>query len=230
MIDKLITLLENVDKDIKINKVRYTYDGIPVPSVTQIISKCIYEDYITQWANHLGFKHVKYKNKLEEAATIGTNGHNAVEDYLQNGTESDNICYKSFRIWWDMLLANNTVEILGIEQQMILPYCSGTYDLLLRINGKIYLLDLKTSNIVGYKYFIQLAAYRHMLYVTQNINIDGCIILQLDKFNPSFEEFTLDFSNTDHYNFIEHCAFTFMSMALSYYNIVKAEALFKQLF
>lgn len=230
MIDQLITLLDNVDKNIHIDKIRYTYNDIPVPSVTQILSKCIHEDYIVQWANFLGFKRIKYKDKLNEAANIGTNGHNAVEKYLKEGIEVDNVCYKSFKIWWDMINANNTVEILSIEEQMVLPYCSGTYDILIMINGRIYLIDLKTSNHVGYKYFIQLAAYRHMLYITKGINVDGCIVLQLDKEDPSFEEFTLDFSIKEHYDFIEHCAFTFMSLALAYYNITKAEATFKQLF
>lgn len=231
MVDKIVNLLETIDKsEVKMDKVRYTYDGIPVPSVTQILSKCIAEEYLIKWANYLGFKRIKYKDQLGLAATIGTDGHNAVEDYLVNGIECENICYKSFRIWWDALCKNNTVEIIGIERQMLLPYCSGTYDILLKINGKIFLVDLKTSNHVGYKYFIQLAGYRHMLYKTEGINIDGCLILQLDKEIPSFEEFTLDFSIAEHYEFIEHCAFTFVSLVLSYYNTNKAESMFKQIF
>lgn len=231
MIDKLISVLNEIDKsDVNISKIRYTYEGIPVPSVTQILSRCIAKDYLIGWANYLGFKRIKYKDQVGLAATMGTDGHNAIETYLRDGTECNNICYKSFKIWWDMLNAVHSVELLGMEEELVLPYCSGTYDVLLKIDGKIYLVDLKTSNHVGFDYFLQLAAYRHLLYKVKNINIDGCLVLQLDKENPSFEEFALDFSNIEHYNFIEHCAFTFMSLALSYYNINKAETMFKQIF
>lgn len=231
MIEKIVGLLESIDKsEVDIENIRYTYNDIPVPSVTQILSKCIAEEYLIKWANYLGFKRIKYKDQVGLAATIGTDAHNAIEAYLKDKIECISVPFKSFRLWWDMLCANNEVEIIGIEEQMVLPYCSGTYDILLKINGRIFLVDLKTSNHIGYKYFIQLAAYRHMLYKTKGINIDGCLILQVDKEEPSFEEFTLDFSIPEHYQFIEHCAFTFMSLALSYYNINKAESMFKQIF
>lgn len=231
MIDRLLSIISDIDKsDVKVDKVRYTYEGIPVPSVTQILSKCIAKEYLIGWANYLGFKRIKYKDQVGLAASIGTNGHNAVEAYLRDGTECDNTCYMSFRIWWDMLNKEHTVEIISMEEELVLPYCSGTYDILLKIDGRVFLVDLKTSNNVGYEYFIQLAAYRHLLYKVKNINIDGCLILQIDKEEPSFEEYALDFSNMDHYAFIEHCAFTFIGLALSYYNINKAETLFKQIF
>lgn len=208
----------------------YNYFDKPVPSVTTILSKCIHEDYIVSWANYLGFKRIKYKDKLNEAAIAGTAGHNAVENYLKYNEIEDNIPLESFRLWWDMLNESNTVEILGIEERLILPYCGGTYDILLSINGRIFLVDLKTSNHLSYKYFIQLAAYRHMLYKVKNMNIDGCIILQLDKNVPSFNEQLLDFSIDEHYQFIEHCAFTFMSLVAAFYNIHKAEYLWNKLF
>lgn len=231
MIKKLIQVLEESDKSsVNISKVRYNIDGTPIPSVTQIIGKCISEEYLMGWANYLGFKRIKYKDQVGLAATIGTDGHNAIESYLSTNAESDNMCYLSFRVWWDMLTSTHVVKILGMEEELILPYCAGTYDLLLDIDGRIFLIDFKTSNHVSYKHFIQLAAYRHMLYKVKNINIDGCLILQVDKETPSFEEFALDFANAEHYSFIEHCAFTFVSLALSFYSINKAEGMFKQIF
>jgi hypothetical protein len=232
MLEKLLEILDDIDKTkVSLTKVRYTYNGIPVPSVTQILSRCIHEDFLMSWANSLGFRHIKYHDELNKAANMGTAGHNAVEAYLRDGTECDNVPYKSFRIWWDMLTANNDTKILGMEQEMVLPYASGTYDLLLEINGKKYLVDLKTSNNVGYKYFIQLAAYKHLLYNTMGVVLDGgCLILQLDKFEPSFEEYMLDFSNTEHLNFINQCEVTFLSLAMSYYSVDRTESMFKQLF
>ena len=216
--------------EIKPEKIRHTYKGIPVPSVTQILSKCIHEDYIVNWANYLGFKRIKYKDELNRAAEVGTIGHNAIERFLKDGSVSDNIPYLGFKLWWDIITSSNNVEILGIEEEMTLPYCGGTYDLLLSINGLPFLVDLKTSNHISYKYFIQLAAYRHMLYKTKGINLNGCIVLQVNKNEPGFNEYLLDFNNISHYQFIEHCTVTFLNLALSYYNIYKAESLYKQIF
>ena len=56
----------------------------------------------------------------------------------------------------------------------------------MRINGKIYLIDFKTSNHVTYKYYLQLAAYSKVLREKENINIDGVIILQLNKYQPKY--------------------------------------------
>lgn len=232
MNNQLLPLLEELSKDkLKLDKSRYTLNGIPVPSVTQILSKCINEPYIAKWANYLGFKRIKYQEELNRAAAIGTKGHNAIEAYISNKTEDDtNMCLQSFLLWWNIINANNKTEIIGMEEAIVLPYCGGTYDLLLNINGKVYLVDFKTSNHVSYKYFIQLAAYRHMLYVNKSINIDGCIVLQVDKHEPMFTEYLLDFSIDDHYAFIEHCADTFFSLCLSYYHISQAEAMFKNIF
>lgn len=231
MNDKLLELLNKIDfSEISLEKIRHKYKGIPVPSVTQILSKCIHEDYIVSWANYLGFRRIKYKDELNSAAILGTKGHSAIEDYLRNGTTSDNIPYLGFRLWWDIINTDNTIEILGIEEEISLPFCGGTYDLLLSINGLPYLVDLKTSNHISYKYFIQLAAYRYMLYITKGINVNGVIVLQVDKNEPGFNEYLLDLSNTLHYQFMEHCCSTFFSLVLSYYNIHKAESLYKQIF
>lgn len=232
MNEQFLPLLEDLSKNkIKLSKNRYTLNGIPVPSVTQILSKCINEPYIAQWANYLGFKRIKYQEELNRAATIGTKGHNAIEAFITDKTNDEgNMCLQSFILWWDIINQNHKVEIIGMEEALVLPYCGGTYDLLLKIDERIYLVDFKTSNHISFKYFIQLAAYRHMVYVNKNINIDGCIVLQVNKFEPLFTEYLLDFTNDDHYAFIEHCANTFFSLCLSYYHISQAESMFKNIF
>lgn len=208
----------------------YLYLNRKVPSVTTILSRCIHEESLMSWANYLGFKRIKYRDRLNEAAMIGTAGHEAIENFLSKDIISENIPLKGFIIWWNILIASNSVKLLGMEERMILSYCGGTYDILLQINDRIYLVDLKTSNHITYKYFIQLAAYRHLIYKTKGINIDGCIILQLDKEEPGFQEYLLDFSIDEHYQFIEQCAFTFISLVLSYYNIAITEKAYKNIF
>lgn len=200
---------------------RYIYNGIPVPRVTEIIHKMISEESIIQWANSLGFRRKSYTKTLNEAADYGTAAHSAIECILKGELippSSPTVIIDSFNLWWNTITSNNQVEILGQEQQLVCKYFGGTYDLLLKINGKVYLVDFKTSNYVTYKYYLQLAAYRSMLRL-QDINIDGMIILQLSKAAPGYNEYVLDLSNKEHLCFIDACENCFMSLVYGYYHI-----------
>ena len=64
----------------------------------------------------------------------------------------------------------------------------------------------------------------------QGIEIEGCIILQVDKKKPSYEEYVLDFNNQEHKTFIDLCLNTFFSITYAYYNRVQVEQQFKNLF
>ena len=94
---------------------------------------------------------------------------------------------------------------------------------------KIYLVDYKTSNHIGFKYILQLAAYRYMLRTELGIEIDGCIILQLAKDRVSYNEYVLNFSNPDHLKYINDSETTFLSLVYSYYNIINIEDRYKNL-
>ena len=208
----------------------YVYNGTKVPRVTSILSRMIHNDYLMDWANSLGFRKKKYREALQEAADIGTCTHEAIENFLSNNQEDVQITFVGFKMWWDNLLKNNTVDILGTEQKIVCQWFGGTYDALLKINGKIYLVDWKTSNHVTSNYFLQLSAYRFILYTIYNINIDGCIVLQLNKKEPGFNEFVLDFSNIDHFNFINQCEKTFLSLVYGYYNLSYTNDCFNKIF
>lgn len=211
-------LLHELDFEIKPDSNVYQYNGIYVPRVSEILSATIHEEYLLKWANSLGYKHINYLNKLNESANIGTETHKCIEEFLNSGIKSDLIPFNSFIKWWE-IITNNKTNVLATEQSLVCRWFGGTYDLLLEINDKIYLIDFKTSNRISYKYWIQLSAYRYMLYNTKGINIDGCIILHLDKNTPSFDEYILHFDDIDHLNFINRCTDTFFSMVYQYYNI-----------
>ena len=95
----------------------------------------------------------------------------------------------AFKEWWHGINECHRVKVLGQEQSLFCEYFAGTYDLLISIDDKPYLIDFKTSNHVGYKYFMQLAAYRYLLYSQKNINVEGCIILQFDKQGNFIKEY-----------------------------------------
>ena len=237
-------LKQKVYTDDTIKEGRYFYNDIPVPRVTEILSKMLHEDYLMTWANAIGlYKRQKYKEVLEKSAEIGTYSHELVEQYIKE-QEYDisqfNINSKaiydasinaveSFKLWYNDVFTYNKVEVLGIEQKLSCPWFGGTYDMLIKINGRTYLTDFKTSNHIGYKYALQLAAYKYMLSL-QEITIDGTIILQLDKKKPSYTEYIMDFSNGKHFEFINDCTECFLSLVYAYFQRIKVEKQFKEIF
>ena len=206
----ILNLLEQNSLELKLKEEKYFYNGVPVPRVTEIISKMISEEYLMYWSNSLGFKRIS-------------------RFLLGETFASNNIPYLGFRKWWIDVNSNNTIKVLGSEQELVCPYFGGTYDLLLEINGLVYLVDFKTSNHVSYKYYLQLAAYKYMLEL-KGYNIAGCIILQLNKEEIQYTEYPLIFSNPDHLNFINASLNTFLSLVYSYYNIYQCERMYKQIF
>lgn len=209
---------------------RYIYDGnIYVPRTTEIISKCIHEDSLMVWSNNIGFKHKKYRDVLNIAAEYGTKVHYGIECFLKAkpipiDTPMNSLI--AFINWWNTIIQNNSISILGQEHKLVCKLYGGTYDLLLKINNKIYLTDFKTSNHISYKYYLQLAAYRKMLKEIENIDIDGTIILQLSKNYPNYREYVLNFDNKDHLNYINMAERTFNSMVYTYYHLNTLEKRF----
>lgn len=230
-IDKLEQLLIETTPKINEENSDYVYNGIVVPRVTVILNKCIHSDSLIYWANSLGFKHKSYKKTLDRAAMIGSYSHNSIDNFLSTGEdaimpempiESTN-AYKSFLKWFNDINSFASVEVIFHEKQLTCKFFGGTLDGLYRINGKIYLVDYKTSNHITFKYCLQLAAYKYMLREVLSINIDGCIVLQLSKNDVSYNEYVLNFNNIDHLSFINECEHTFLSLVYSYYNIINIE-------
>lgn len=63
-----------------------------------------------------------------------------------------------------------------------------------------------------------------------NIDIDGCIILQLSKSDVQYNEYVLDLKdNQQHIDFINACENTFLSLVYAYHNTMHVESLFNKL-
>ena len=102
--------LENIRPELDTD--RYKWNGIPVPRVTNIISKTIHEDFLMYWANSLGFKHKGYKKTLDAAADYGTKTHDALEKFLKGepipeGTPTNPI--DGFKLWWALIYKSSIV-------------------------------------------------------------------------------------------------------------------------
>lgn len=137
--------------------------------------------------------------------------------------------YQSFLKWFTMICNIAIVRVIFHEKTLTCKYFGGTLDGLYEINGKIYLVDYKTSNHITFKYCLQLAAYRYMLRTELGIEIDGCIILQLAKDSVSYNEFVLNFDNPNHLKYMNDCEMAFLAIVFAYYNITKVEEGYKTL-
>ena len=129
----------------------YTYDGQPVPSVTQVLQDCRLIDFT-----------MVPEAALTDAAAFGTAVHLAC-DYFDLGQldgESLNADVNKCLTQWIKFLADFKVEIIESEGQI---YSSryryaGTFDRVVKINGRITLLDIKTG-IKQKAHGVQTAAY-----------------------------------------------------------------------
>ena len=211
----------------------YECNGKPVARVTNIISKMIGEPYLLKWANSLGFKHQSYNAVLSQFAVIGTKVHKGIERLIKGEKfEEDSKFYPvftGFMNWWNYMNSNYNIEVLGQEHKLVCNLYGGTYDLLLKINGVPWLVDFKTSNHITYKYFLQLSAYSRLLRENEYINIVGCTILQVDKYEPKYTEYLLNISNERDRDYFNMCERTFMSLVYGYYHIKYLENRFENI-
>ena len=232
--ENVLSLIKDNNLCISDKNSNYTNEnGIKVPRVTEILSAMIHSDALMYWANNLGFKGIRYKSALNKAADIGSDAHSHIERFLKDKLQSeDNVPFLGFMMWYNIITIDKglMVNVIYSEHTIVCDWFGGTLDCLMNIGNKIYLIDFKTSNQVTYKYFLQLAAYRYMLRVVEGIEIDGVIVLQLDKDYPGFNEYLLQFSIPEHLNFMNACEQAFASLVYAFYNIKNIEMMYKNIF
>lgn len=160
-----------------------------------------------------------YKKKQTRGKDVGSQAHEWLERYLkafrdgeklptpieidfdpENEVEVDQASnlQESMKEFTDWFNAQKIDEILGIEYLVYSReqgYC-GTFDSLMTINGKTYLIDFKTSNSsweypngVYPEYMAQLAGYDEALceeFPEYNDKIDGYMVWNASKQKPMF--------------------------------------------
>ena len=171
--DTVSALMERMSKLEVESRDTYQLDGKRVPRVTEVLSAMLHEDGLMNWANGLGWKRISYRAFMRDAADKGTYSHLAVEKYLRNGSldlnelgipnerimQTVQSCMDGFVDWWKKLHKKyKKIEIVFLEETMIHPYFGGTCDCLLKLDGKYWLVDFKTSNHMNFNYALQLAA------------------------------------------------------------------------
>lgn len=116
---------------------------------------------------------LEYTRRRDSGASTGTEAHALVEQYLKgqqvmlaHSSQEAKNAYGAFVTWFEQAMP----QVINVEEVIysVQHEFAGTYDCMLRIDGKVYLCDLKTTNAskaapngVYAENFVQLGAYAH---------------------------------------------------------------------
>lgn len=150
------------------------------------ISEIRYMDWI-DWIKEARKAHCQ---KRDKAGDIGTFVHKQIEKWINNKpTEKMTLqaqkMFRNFTNW----ATENKVKFLASERQVYSEkyFFAGTYDFLCKIDGKIWLGDIKTSSGIYPEMFFQCAGYQICEEEMGERKIDGHIIVNLKK-DGTFKE------------------------------------------
>ena len=138
-------------------KHEYRLDGKVIPSVTQVLSPLYSWDHINP-------------EVLRQKAELGTSVHYACELDNHGNLDESSVHEKvaGYLEGWRLFKREMKPEILLNEKRLYHPTrgYAGTLDLNLRMQGRLWLTDLKASVALYPQVGVQLAAYEDLLRVT----------------------------------------------------------------
>lgn len=139
----------------------------------------------------------------DEAGGVGTIAHNAAERYINDWIASgemppsivsfapencDPRSIASMRAVEAFFKKHNIVPLASEILVGDIRYSAGTLDFLALMDGKLTLIDFKTSNAVDkISYSLQVAAYKYFFEGMTGLKIKECKILHLSKDYDKFE-------------------------------------------
>lgn len=194
------------------NDVRYYRDSQEnlVPSVTSILSATGDKTGIDAWKRRVGNKAAKAI--VEEATSIGSAVHLAIENYLYGKTwknfTDDKLGLLSEQIAKRFIddCLGDIEEVWGLESGLVLDgLYAGTADCIGIFKGKPTIIDFKTAKKIKRKdwiedYFLQGAAYANAHNVMFGTQIKSIAILMVDR-DLLFKEFLI--SDNEFVNFTD---------------------------
>ena len=171
-------------------------DGTAVPGVTTILN-ILAKPALVKWANNLGLQGIDSSKYTDDKANIGTLAHLMIADYLR-GEKTDTSEYSKSQIdqaensvlsffEWEK---QHDLKAILVEEPMVSEHFrfGGTIDCLAELDGKLTLIDFKTSKDIYEEMLIQLAAYTQLLNVNGHV-IDNARILRIGRDeDEGFEE------------------------------------------
>ena len=187
---KIKRLVEYKEGDKQVNVLDsrfYNRDGKYYPSVTSVLNYFPKNKFFHSWLKDVGHNADIIAQK---AAGECTKVHNAIERFI-NGEEIqwiDEYGKAQYNLdVWKMILKfadfwnTHKPELIAAEYHVFSDNheYAGTADLICKINGKLWLLDIKTSNSLHTSFSLQLAAYAMAWSETHNTPIEETGVLWL---------------------------------------------------
>lgn len=180
-------LVQHTEPDVRFYEDEAT--GKNYPSVTTILDLLPKDPFLEMWKDKNGAEAVN--NVLYKASVSGTKVHNEIDrfcqEFMEDGEASmfwfDEFGNKRFdRIEWEMLIKfvdffdNFVEEVILSEARMKSDelFVSGTVDGVLRLtDGRVVVIDYKTSNTISDKFSVQSWCYAKMVEENYGLEING---------------------------------------------------------
>jgi len=129
----------------------YIYDGVILPSITQILKL------------KFGNKYIGVSQRtLERASELGTEVHKKIEEYETKGIDDDSCKelhnYKFLKSRYGFKCLQNEIPIVLFLDDK--PVSAGRIDLILELDGKVGIADIKRTSVFDKEY----VAYQTNLY------------------------------------------------------------------
>ena len=151
---------------------RYRNDAGDIVVGTTTVVNLMAKPFLITWANKLGLDGIDSTKYVDNLADIGTLSHYMIEcklktepinlkDYSANQIDQAGICADKFWTW----KRENKFDLIHSEMQLVSEkyQFGGTLDIYCKLNGKLTLIDIKTSKRVYDNMFTQVAAYANLL-------------------------------------------------------------------
>jgi len=180
-------------------------DGTEVPGASTIAKIGEDSNGLIHWAWKLGTEGKDYRKVRDQAADIGTVAHFMIECFLHNhepdlsefspaDVEKATMAFNNFRKWWD----EEGLTVIEPEVQLVSEewLFGGTIDAPSRDrDGKIVLLDWKTSKAIVGAHKIQLAGYEQLWNENRpDMKVQRRAIVRIGKESPDDFEVAWIFS------------------------------------
>lgn len=173
--------------------------GAYYPSVTYVLSYFPKGKFFESYLKDVGHNADLI---LKKAGEEGSQVHNAIENIIKGipvyWLDSNYNANYSLVVWSQILRFADFWETYKPELVALEYYIhnddqryAGTVDLVCRINGKLWIIDFKTSNAIQETYFLQLASYRqawNMLHPNDPIQETGILWLKAATRGPDKTE------------------------------------------
>lgn len=183
----------------------YSCDGHELPSVTTVLSATEDQSWLVAWRERIGTEEADRISR--EASELGTRTHSLVEHYLLDrhsgqqlsllqqapeetspATQEDQALLEAFRPFLDeveeVLLLEGTVWHVDDRGKGF----AGSFDALLRWQGRLVVVDWKTTRKQKNrgdwgKAFCQCSAYSQAIQQRYGLEVDGGLVVSVNRGN-----------------------------------------------